>query len=130
MKRRQFLKQLPFFPLTLGMAAKAQPTKKSPAVLLNQFSIAGFQYYEGPRLLAFLKPGMAVRLIAQPNHPEDPFAVAIYWKRFQLGYVPRSDNKHISRMLQQGIALQARIWQVNPEEPSWHQVKVKIWLES
>ncbi len=128
MRRRAFLKQLGLFPFGLWQLATARSAKPERTVLMNQFSVAGFQYYDGPRVLPVLKPGMRVRLVAQPNHPEDEFAVAIYWKRFQLGYVPRSDNKHISRLLQSGVPVVGEILAVDPTTVPWHQVKVRVML--
>jgi len=125
MKRRDFIRRLPGILFALGMQHQLGESS-SQSVLLNRFSIAGFRYYDGPRLLPYLKVGAPLRLEAQPDHPEDEFAVAIFWKRFQLGYVPRSDNRHISRMLQQGIALQCSVEAVNPDAVPWQQVKVQV----
>ncbi len=125
MKRREFIRRLPGILFALGIRHELGAAS-SQSVLLNRFSIAGFRYYDGPRLLPYLKVGATLRLEAQPHHPEDEFAVAIFWKRFQLGYVPRSDNRHISRLLQQGIPLQCSIEAVNPDAVPWQQVKVQV----
>ena len=128
MQRRTFLKQLMFFPFSMWGLPTHKPKAASRKILINQFSIAGFQYYEGPNILPVLEPGMSVHLIPQPNNPEDEFAVAIFWKKYQLGYVPRSDNKAISRLLQNNVHLVAEILEVNPAAPPWHQVKIKVML--
>ncbi len=129
MNRREFLRRLPRLLAVIGISVE-KAAGKAEAVLINRFSVAGFRYYEGPRLLPHIKAGHPLRLVANPSHPHDEFAVAIYWKRFHIGYVPRSDNRHISRMLQKGIPLEARIMAVEPEAEPWQQVKVGIWLNS
>ena len=43
-----------------------------------------------------------------------------------IGYVPRSDNKHIFRMLNQGLDLHCEIIKLNPNEEPWQMCKVKV----
>ena len=44
----------------------------------------------------------------------------------KLGYVPRSDNRHLSRLLRQGAALECRIIAVQPKEAPWRGVRVAV----
>ena len=45
-----------------------------------------------------------------------------------VGYVPRSDNRHISRLLQQGAPVTGQIIQIRPLAPAWKQLKVEVGL--
>ena len=86
------------------------PSRRGRAgYLLNRVPIAGFRYHAGPRVLPHLLPGTAVLLQAEPAHPRDRFAVRICWRGHLIGYIPRTDNRHLSRLLRQGAELEARI---------------------
>lgn len=106
--RRRILKTLFLGPLAaaLDRPAAAVPAARAPApaapLLFNRFSVAGFQYYGGPALVRRLKPGALFNLVREPENPYDPYAVEIYVGEVKLGYVPRSDNRHLSRLLDKG----------------------------
>jgi hypothetical protein len=167
--RRNFLKTLCTLPFAATLAREAEssvlahvpPSTPSPArrLLLNRFSIAGFQYYDGPALIhrlglrdavvyeidygrddteefvyhgvkstdqLNLHPGRQLDLKAEPGNPHDPFAVEIYLGKIKLGYVPRSDNKHISRLLDQGVNMDCRVIEIDPEAGVWNMVRVEV----
>jgi len=73
-----------------------------------------------------LKPGTLLKLTRGPRNPHDPFAVEIHLDKAKLGYVPRSDNKHISRLLEQGAKLECRVAEVDLEAEVWNMVKVEV----
>ncbi|MDA8142111.1 MAG: HIRAN domain-containing protein [Desulfobacteraceae bacterium] len=163
--RRDFIKCIGVLPLAaaLARAAPAKPPAATPQrrLLLNRFSIAGFQYYNGPALARGLRPGdeldhivefedgrrhqmtykgvkgidprrfkigASLKLTPEPRNPHDPFAVEIHLGRAKLGYVPRSDNKHISRLLEQGAGLECRVIEIDTQSEVWDRVRVKVWL--
>lgn len=103
-------------------------TRRRRHFLLNRFPIAGFRHHAGPRCLAHLEPGAPLLLQAEPAHPMDPYAVRICWRGHLLGYIPRTDNKHLSRLLRQGAALEARITAVHPAASPWEQVRMEVSL--
>lgn len=83
---------------------------------IKSFSIAGYQYYEGPLAYKKLKVGGKVQLIAEPNNRFDENAIAIYCKNYKLGYVPKVMNKTIAVLLNLGYTdlFYAVIQQVDP----------------
>jgi len=46
----------------------------------------------------------------------------------KLGYLPRSDKKHISRLPAQGVGLTCWVVESNPLESTWRMVKVEVLL--
>ena len=129
--RRNFFKIIAALPLA---ALFARPTPAAPLppparLLLNRFSIAGFQYCAGPALARRLRPGAELKLTPEPQNPHDPFAVEIHLGQAKLGYVPRSDNKHISRLLEQGARLACRVVEVDPAAAVWRRVRVEVIIE-
>lgn len=73
-----------------------------------------------------LKPGKKLELIAEPDNPHDPDAVAIYRRGVHLGYVPGDSNATIAQLLRFGHAnvLECRIMQVDKKADPWKQVRV------
>jgi len=130
--RRSFLKLVASLPLAAAAArtaSAAHPERLPPArLLLNRFSIAGFQYYDGPALAPRLKPDAQLKLTREPGNPHDPFAVEIHLGQAKLGYVPRSDNKAISRLLEQGARLECIVAEVDSEAGVWNRVRVEAHL--
>lgn len=163
--RRNFFKIIGALPLAAALprnaAAQPQPAPSATRLLLNRFSIAGFQYYDGPALLRRLRPGKeyiytvqvdgeqtyettrqgvkginparlksgaALKLTAEPENPHDPFAVQIHIGKAKLGYVPRSDNRHINRLLEQGAQLECRVIHIETGNRIRDRVRVEVWL--
>jgi hypothetical protein len=65
----------------------------------KSFNIAGIEYYEALFTINELKVGDKLFLEAEPNNIHDENAVAIYYKDFKLGYIPRAANYSISVLL-------------------------------
>ena len=126
LNRRRFLAclaALPVVPLT-GGATTAIVTRH---YFLNRFSIANIrsaamdfiQQQPCP-----LRQGATLRLSADPADPFDPYTVHIVHEKLTLGRVPSGDNRHISRLLDQGAVLTCRVRDVAPAEAPWNMVGV------
>ena len=95
---------------------------------LTGFNIAGFRYYDGTIVFEKLKIGTRLKLKPEPNNAYDPKAVALYYKKTKLGYVPRGENKLISQMLNLGYkgAFMTIINRISPGEHPESQVGVAV----
>lgn len=122
------LRWLPSLPLLgfLARPALAQPAPRK--LLLNQFRVAGLAYYAVETAIHGMHAGDPLRLVAEPTHPHDEFAVEIWHGAHQLGYVPRSDNRHLSRLLRQGATLAGEVWEVDPDATGWERVRARGYL--
>lgn len=127
--RRSILKWIPA--LFLGGLIPGR-TKAAPArnrtLLLNRFFIAGFQFYDGPAAVRRLKAGSLLTLCAEPKNIYDAHAVEIFYDNTKLGYVPRNQNKHITRLLAQDARLSCRVVGVNPGKKPWEMVRAEVLL--
>ena len=120
-----YLLQIPFLiPLIQGLLRRIN----SPQFLLNIFSVAGSQFYDGDSIINDLKVGDALELVPEPNNPFDKFAVIIKYQDKQIGYIPRSDNRYIARMLEQGMQLDCEILSLQPDEDPWQKIQVAVHL--
>lgn len=126
MTRREIFRLLLAGPLAslVPRGSKARP--ETPRRLLNRFSVAGLRYYEGPALLAMIRKGDMLDLKADPGNAYDRFAVRVLHPKGMLGYVPRSDNRHISRLLLQGADLECRVIETDPSRLPWSGLRVRV----
>lgn len=87
-----------------------------PSRVLLSFHIAGFQYADGALVLGDLKVGDKLSLCAERDNPHDPEAVAIYYGKTKLGYVPGNEVGPLSLMMYYGHedVFEARVQQVAP----------------
>lgn len=97
-------------------------------VVLNRCNVAGFEYHEGLEVRDQIRAGDELDVVREPENPFDWYAVALYWKGRQIGYVPRDENRHLSRMLREGLRLVATVTEVRPEAETWEAVRVDVSL--
>ena len=67
------------------------------------FHLAGFIYHQGVAVFQELKVGATLTMVAERDNNFDPYAVALYYGDRKLGYVPRSENRHISQLSHQPV---------------------------
>lgn len=99
-----------------------------PSRYLLDFYIAGFAYHDGLDVIDELALGKPVKLVAEPDNPFDPNAVAIYYDKRKLGYVPEGKNQILSKFLYFGYqtAFESRIQAVNKENHPERQFRVVV----
>lgn len=110
-------------------AKENRPVKK---VHLANFHIAGFGYWEGCEAFNELKIGSRLDLVREEDNKFDPYAVAIYYGDFKLGYVPRSENHDISKFLDMGLddIYETRITRITPDVHPEQQVEVIVYVKN
>lgn len=124
--RREFLQHL----LALPMLASAPSLAAGTPVdyELNVFPVAGFMFHEGPQLLNRLRSGDRLALVAEPGNCHDARAIRIEAFGRHIGYVPRSENGPLARLLAQGAVLQARVADTQSQGTPWETVNVAVSL--
>ena len=104
-----------------------KPVKK---VHLANFHIAGFGYWEGCEAFEQLKIGTKLELVREADNRFDPYAVAIYYGEYKLGYIPRGSNHDISKYLDMGLddIYEVRITRITPDVHPEQQVEVIVYI--
>jgi hypothetical protein len=133
MKRRGFLQIL--FGLagasaTLANASSQQITATQKPILLQETSIAGFQFYEGERLFNHMKINDTVRLHRAPENQYDKRAVEVYWQGNMLGHIPKAANMNLSQMLDNGITLDAKVCWLMAEKMPFYCVGLAVTINN
>jgi len=127
MKRSQFIKNL----LALG-GLKLLPNNLVTSFTkfyLLQFFVAGFRFYKGMELLAYMQEGDLLELVREPNNEHDNWAVALYWNNEKIGYVPRDENALLSRLLDaKALDIIAEITHLNKEVKPWESMHTAVYF--
>jgi len=124
--RKTFLIYLLQLPLFGGIAKYLYGFKPQQRYLLNKFSVAGFYFYKGTELVESIKTGETLTMNLKPTNPHDKYAVELYYKEQMIGHIPRSDNKPIFRLIEQGKELVCTIREIDPDVEAWRMCKVKV----
>jgi hypothetical protein len=86
----------------------AQPASRE-LLLIDSF-VAGTPYHEADRLRGLLLAGLPPALRREPGNRRDRLAVEVLTREgAKLGYAPRGDNEAISRLLDGGRIVRARV---------------------
>ncbi len=116
MKRKDFHRNI-----VLGSAgtlvAAPLPAESEPAkqkIRLAVTFVAGFQHYDGHDAVSLLETGMPLQLNREPHNSYDKNAVVIWTGDAKLGYVPRSENKTIARLMDKGVGVEASVLALDP----------------
>ncbi len=86
--------------------------------------IAGFQYYQGPAYIHKMKKGDTLSLERMPHNIYDHNALAVFWKKRMIGFVPRRKNKLLSRVIDQGYRYEAEILSFRPDAKPWEVIEM------
>ena len=99
---------------------------------LANFHIAGFTYYDAPICFSKLKIGTHLRLKLEKDNKFDARAVAIYYKDFKLGFVPRAENRIFYKLLTMGYnrIFEVRIQQIDLAAHPEQQIRTVVHLIS
>jgi len=129
MNRRNFLKNALAGLALLGLH---RPAKSAALTSVPLFAchVAGFQYYEGPRIINKLCPGEQLLLRREPANPYDEKAIAVYTAAGRkLGYIPRFVNEIPARHMDQGRMLAAQVKETDPAAAPWNMLEMTIVLQ-
>jgi hypothetical protein len=74
----------------------------SNLIYLHHYYVAGLQYYDALHVWNQLSIGTELELKVEPENKYDRHAVALFLKNAKLGYLPRSENRHIAKILKAG----------------------------
>jgi len=106
--------------------------KKAKKTHLMNCHIAGFGYWEGCEAFGLLKIGTQLELVREEDNKFDPYAVAIYYQDYKLGFIPRNSNHDISKYLDMGLGdiYEVRITRITPEVHPEDQVEVIVYVKN
>lgn len=98
-------------------------------ILAKDLFIAGFEHYEGENVWNDLEVGTKVQLTREPENTFDSNAIAIYFGREQLGYVPKAVAAVLAFVMDTdagGIELKAAITVKATSSNPWKRLAITV----
>jgi hypothetical protein len=126
MKRKDFIKNLTgIYALRFIQEAEVKQFQK---VYLKHFFVRGFQYYEGPTIIDEINSSGLIEMVREPENPVDKRAIALYFNKKKIGFVPRESNKTISILMDtELLEFHSEITHIRPEASHWEQIRVAVY---
>ena len=130
--------------VTMGMPAPPYVYKEKRRVLYKECQIAGITFHDLRDVWDELYEGAELALVREKDNKHDKYAIAValaddydgdpddFDFDFILGYVPRTENKHLATMLDLGWAeaFECELSQVNGTNPYKGSLYMKIYMVS
>lgn len=110
------------------LAGSALGQEVTAQILVQSSPLAGFQYYAGKVVWDEMHEGDVLTLVREPDNVHDPRAVRVEWHGMKLGYVPRRDNAAVARMLDNGMAMNARITRLLKSRNPWQRILFEVYV--
>jgi len=86
-----------------------------------------FPFLQRRNLLINMKEGDLLELIREPENEYDDYAIAFYFNKEKVGYVPSESNEILSRLLDSKvIELLAEITHLETKAKAWENVHMRI----
>lgn len=119
-------------PELLEMMGSRLPNSLQPfsrEIFLLDIVVAGTTHCEHiDEVFPRLEKGLVLRMQRHPENKHDENAIAIYYEKVRIGWVPRELNLIISRLMDAGKAFFCRIENVELVEEYWVKIEAKIYM--
>jgi len=113
----------------LALLAGACPAAAQQAQMLLQSSpLAGFRHYHAPALWQSIRVGDPLTLVREPTNPHDRNAIRVDYGAWTLGYVPRAENDAITRQMDRGADVRARVSRVEHTRAPNRRIELEVFL--
>jgi len=129
MNRRNVIKFLAKGGLCLPLVPSVALGTPSRKIIVQESPIAGFQYYAGDEVFPDLWVDTPLLLVRDPENKYDKNAVAVHYKQYQLGFVPRADNTAVAQMLDRGERLSAKVVELAMSKKPWERIRFEVALD-
>ena len=75
-----------------------------------------------------IRVGDRLTLVREADNRHDRRAVRVEWQGQPLGYLPRAENRAVSRALDAGERLEGRVLQLRDDPDPWRRVEFEVYL--
>lgn len=70
-----------------------------------------------------------LELVREPNNKYDKCAIAVHWHKKKIGFIPASENKVLSQLLDShAIELMAEITHVEQKASTWENIHISVYF--
>lgn len=96
-------------------------------ILVLECLVAGTSFRKLKQVEPSLSTEVKLKIKREANNEYDEFAVALYFEKEKIGYIPRDKNEVIARLMDAGKAFYASI-KAKEWEGNWLKIEVKVYL--
>lgn len=130
MKRSTFLKYIGLGTLAMGVLGKHRSMARTKLPRLRSIykgHVKGYYYTPASEKGILPNPGDPLNLMRENNNSFDHYAIALYWQQNKLGYIARTDNKVLAKLIDAGYNLQAKVTKVETH-PDGLNPEIRFWI--
>lgn len=132
MQRREFLKALiilPFASFLHPSPFQSTAYQRGRSYILIESVVVCSRFNDELKVWPRMNPGNLLWLEREPDNPYDPLAVAVYFEKNKLGYLPRAENGLVSHMMDTGEDLRAMITWLDDSKNKWKRVGIRVEID-
>lgn len=100
-------------------------------IVVLETKVAGTMYYEPHEFEPLVKKGLPLKMVREPENQYDKFAVALYLDGGKIGYLPKSKNEVIARLMDAGKEFNTKVvskqWN---EEGNWLEIEIETTIRA
>lgn len=101
----------------------------SKEIFLQEITIAGTGYCdEIDRLSPKLVPNTVLSLKRDPKNKHDELAIEVLFENIRIGWVPRTQNNVVARLMDAGKNLLARVTKTHTESDMWISIECEMYM--
>ncbi|MCS6935434.1 MAG: HIRAN domain-containing protein [Chitinophagales bacterium] len=109
----------------LGQGGSAITSPFNRQITVLHTVVAGTSYRDIHRVEDELYPGIELSMVREPDNEQDGFAVKILLHDYHIGYLPRTKNEVIARLMDAGKSFTARVTDFE-WEGAWARIEVEV----
>lgn len=76
-----------------------------------------------------MQVGDSLVLVREPWNPYDAAAIRVDWRGVPIGFLPKRENRDLSRLMDKGAKLAGRIVHLQRSRDPWQRVLIEVRLE-
>ena len=97
-------------------------------ILVLETIVAGTSFRKLKEVEPQLNTQVKLSLKRETDNEFDNFAIALYFEKNKIGYIPKTSNEVIARLLDAGKAFYATI-EAKEWEGNWLRIEIKVYLK-
>ena len=100
-------------------------------IVVLETKVAGTMYYEPEEFEPLVKKDMRLQMVREPENKYDKFAVALFLDDSKIGYLPRTQNEVVARLMDAGKEFSTKVvskkWN---EQNNWLEIEIETSIKA
>lgn len=100
-------------------------------IVVLETKVAGTMYYEPHEFEPIIKKDLLLKMVREPDNKFDKFAVALHLEDGKIGYLPKTQNEVIARLMDAGKEFTTKVvskkWN---EQHNWLEIEIETSIKA